>query len=121
MDTNPSHITLTLASTPFVVGRLSLRQSRAIGIGVFREGPAHTTDAFDVSLDRAIEIVAAALSRNNPELTPEKLLDMDIGVREVHEACQRVLEFSGFVKPVAQQGADGKGDQPQGEGQPGAA
>ncbi len=107
-------LVIKLAGKEYTVRQLTLRQGRALGIGVLRESPTSPDTAFSASVDQSIDILAVALSRDHPEMTADALLDLEIDVREAREAADRVLVFAGYIKP-ASEGA------PSGEAAPGAA
>lgn len=96
---------ITLAGTEYTVRPLTLRQARAVGIGVMK---FNSDEAFTGSIDQAIGVLSAALSRDYPEMNEQKLLDSEIDFREARAAADQVLEFSGFVKP--KDGAPGEGE-----------
>lgn len=109
----PEMIAITLAAHSYSVRRLTLRQARAIGIGVSRQMPsAEDPGRSAAALDQGLEIVAVALSRDYPEMTQEKLLDMEIEPNEIIRACNAILNFS---RPGVKEGDK------SGEADPGAA
>ncbi len=103
-------ITIKIAAKSFTVRRLTLRQSRAIGLGIDRQLP--TENSFTYAIDQAVGVITAALARDYPEMTADALLDAEITTKEFLAISSAILEFSGFVKA--------KDDQP-GEAPPGAA
>ncbi len=104
---------ITLAGKEYSVRQLTLRQGRALGIGVLREQPASPDAAFSASVDQSIEILATALARDYPEMTADALLNLEIDVREARAAADQVLVYAGFLKAAP--------DAPPGEAVPGAA
>jgi hypothetical protein len=107
-------ITIILAGTEYKVRKLTLRQARALGIGVVKELDKTPDGLFAGSVDQAIAVVACALERDYPTVTPSALLDMEMGVRELRKASDDILIFAGYLTapPVA---ADG--EKPAGEAQ----
>lgn len=102
-------IKITLAEKEYTVRRLTLRQSRAIGLGVVRPLPAE--DGYSYAIDQAVGVIAAALSRDYPDVTAESILDLEVTPKELIASSGLILDFSGFIK---------KAD-PSGEAAPGAA
>jgi hypothetical protein len=103
-------ITIKIAARDFTVRRLTLRQSRAIGLGVAR--PLPTEDSYAYAVDQAIGVITAALSRDYKEMTADALLDAEITPKELMAISGTILEFSGFIKAK---------DASSGEAAPGAA
>jgi len=92
----PETITINLAGRDFTVRRLTLRQHRAIGIGVLRAGSAD--DGVVYAIDQAIEVISAALARDNPDVTMESILDMEISSKDVMKVSASILQFGGFIQ-----------------------
>lgn len=103
-------IQITLGGKEYAVRKLTLRQNRALGIGVVRQAPQQPEDVFAHVIDRAIDVLVVALKRDYPDITADSLLDLEVSTREMSEASAKVLSFSGFLK-----------DAPPGEAKPGAA
>ena len=103
-------ITIKIAAKEFTVRRLTLRQCRAIGLGIDR--PLPTENGFTYAVDQAVGIITAALSRDYPEMTADALLDAEVTSKELISISGSILEFSGFIKA--------KESEP-GEAPPGAA
>ena len=106
-------LVIKLAGKEYTVRQLTLRQGRALGIGVLKEQPLTPDAAFSASVDQSIEILSTGLSRDYPEMTVDALLDMQIDVREARQAADQILVFAGYLKPAG-------GSEP-GEASPGAA
>jgi len=95
-------IKIALAGQEYSVRRLTLRQLRALGIGGVAanakresENPAIREEA---AYDRYVEVIATALSRDNPEMTAEAILEAEVnGIGEVLVAVNAIFEFSGLV------------------------
>jgi hypothetical protein len=85
--------TIRLGGAEFAVRPLTLRQLRTVLPAVARA--ARFTE--EQGLDAAIDIVAAALARDRPELTREALLDMEVTPQELAAAVGAIAAASGLV------------------------
>lgn len=118
-DSQPESVTVRLCGTDYKIRKLTLRQARSVGIGILKDAPQQTPDEMFVSsVDQAVAVVACALSRDYPEITQDKILDMETGVREIRDAADAILLFSGFVTQAKEATP---GETASGEGAPGAA
>jgi len=88
-------VTIRLGGADFAVRALTLRQLRSVLPAFARAGAIGAEDG----VDAAIEILAAALSRDHPEITRETLLDTEASVQELAEAVTTVARLSGLVSP----------------------
>lgn len=95
-------IQIKIAARDFTVRKLTLRQSRAIGLGV--DKPLPSQDSFAYAVDQAVGVITAALSRDYPDMTADTLLDAEITPKELMAISSSILEFSGFIKKDAQSG-----------------
>ena len=86
-------VTIHLGGADFAVRPLTLRQLRSMLPAFARAGAIGAEDG----VDAAIEILAAALSRDHPEITRERLLDTEASVQELAEAVTTVARLSGLV------------------------
>jgi len=86
-------VTITLGGAAFAVRPLTLRQFRGVLPAFARAGATGAEDG----VDAAVEIIAAALSRDHPEMTREALLDREASVQELAEAVTAVARLSGLV------------------------
>jgi hypothetical protein len=107
MDT----LTIKLAGTEYRVPRLTLRQARALGIGVLKETPASPADQLAGSIDQSAQIISIALSKVKPEMTVDAILDSAIDIHEARAAADAIIEFAGYTR---------KAGIPSGEEVPGA-
>ena len=64
-------------------------------------------------IETAVRVVAAGLAPAHPELTAEKVLDLEAGIEELNEAVAAVLRTAGLRQPESTTGA-----QTMGEAQP---
>jgi predicted transcriptional regulator len=87
--------TIRLGGMDFAVRPLTLRQLRTVLPAFARAGAVGAEDG----VDAAIDILAAALSRDHPEITRDALLDTEASVRELAEAVTTVARLSGLVAP----------------------
>jgi hypothetical protein len=88
-------VTIRLGGAAFAVRPLTLRQLRSVLPAFARAGAIGAEDG----VDAAIEILAAALSRDHPDITRERLLDTEASVQELAEAVTTVARLSGLVSP----------------------
>ncbi len=88
-------VAIELAGETYSVKRLTLRQSRALNIGVTRDRQDSGVNSF---IDMAVEIIAVALSRDYPEMTADAILDSQITPNEIVAASNMIMDFSGFKK-----------------------
>ena len=91
----PEETKITLGGADFAVRPLTLRQLRSVLPAFARAGAIGAEDG----VDAAIEILAATLSRDHPEITREMLLDTEASVQELAEAVTTVARLSGLVAP----------------------
>lgn len=87
--------TIRLGGAEYVVRPLTMRQLRSVLPAFARAGAIGAEDG----VDAVIEILAAALSRDHPEMTRERLLDIEAGVQELAQAVTAVARLSGLVSP----------------------
>jgi hypothetical protein len=114
----PDEITIKLGAKDYKIRRLTLRQARALGIGVVKDSTTKTSeDIFVGSVDQSVSTIAMALARDHPEITEAAILDMELSVREVRNAADEILIFAGYLKRAE---PPAEGDKP-GEAVPGAA
>ena len=64
-------------------------------------------------IEAAARVVAAGLAPAHPELTAERVLDLEASIEQLNEAVAAVLRTAGLRRPE-----DGAGAQPMGEAQP---
>ena len=88
-------VTIHLGGADFAVRALTLRQLRSVLPAFARAGAIGAEDG----VDAAIEILTAALSRDHPDITRERLLDTEASVQELAEAVTTVARLSGLVSP----------------------
>lgn len=98
-------IKITLGGTEYNVPRLTLRQMRALELGVIKvqenrakaEIEAHSlSDVVDRAYDSNVSIVVAGLSRSHPDITAESIFDMETTNAEVLAAANAILDFAGM-------------------------
>ena len=85
--------TIILGGRELTVRPLILRQLREV-LPAFARAAGMTSAG---GIDAAIDIVAAALSRDHPELTREAILELEGTARELTRAVGAVAELSGLV------------------------
>ena len=96
-----------------VLGGLHL-EIRPLKLGQLR----HVLDALEEMasksggglIDAAARVVAAGLAPAHPELTAERVLDLEASIEQLNEAVAAVLRTTGLRRPE-----DGAGAQPMGE------
>ncbi len=96
-----------------VLGGLHL-EIRPLKLGQLR----HVLDALDEMagksggglIDAAARVVAAGLAPAHPELTAERVLDLEASLEQLNEAVAAVLRTTGLRRPK-----DSAGAQPMGE------
>jgi hypothetical protein len=99
-----------------ILGGLNL-EVRPLKLGQLR----HVLDALEEMVgksggelvDAAAHVVAAGLEPAHPELTLERILDLEASIEELNDAVAAVLRTAGLRRPE-----DGAGAQPMGEAQP---
>jgi hypothetical protein len=95
-------LTISLGGKSFEIHRLTLRQMRdlqicsANTINVPKDDLAARI-AFSYQSD--VEIVRAGLSRSQPDITAEAILDMESTREELGDASIAILRFSGLLPP----------------------
>jgi hypothetical protein len=87
--------TIHLGGAEFAIRPLTLRQLRSVLPAFARAGAIGAEDG----VDAAVEILAAALSRDHPEMTRAALLDTEASVQELAAAVTTVARMSGLVAP----------------------
>jgi hypothetical protein len=85
--------TIRLGGAEFAVRPLTLRQLRSVLPAFARAGAIGAEDG----VDAAIEILAAVLSRDHPEITRDTLLDTEASVQELAQGVTTVARLSGLV------------------------
>jgi hypothetical protein len=75
-----------------------LGQLRRLSIGIRREAPADPADAEQWAFDQALDVIAVGLSRDNPEISRETLLGLEITLPEMNAASLAILRHSGLVQ-----------------------
>lgn len=101
---------------PIVLGGLRL-EVRPLKLGQLR----HVLDALDEMagksggglIDAAARVIAAGLAPAHPELTVEKVLDLEASIEQLNDAVTAVLRTAGLRQPECDGGA-----QIMGEAQP---
>ena len=88
-------VTIRLGDADFAIRPLTLRQLRNVLPAFARAGATSAEDG----VDAAIEILAAALSRDHPEITRDALLETEASVQELAAAVTAVARLSGLVAP----------------------
>jgi hypothetical protein len=84
---------IRLAGTEYAVRPLTLRQLRLV-LPAFARAASVTSGE---GVDAAIDILAAALSLDHPEVTRDALLDVEVSPRELADAVGAVAQLSGLV------------------------
>lgn len=87
--------TVTLGGRTFEIRALTFRQLRDIEEALGRA--LHAGAQTRIDFDAAIDILAAALSRTNPAMNREALLDLEGTKNEIVAATRAVLALSGYV------------------------
>jgi len=86
---------IRLAGADYPIRPLTLRQLRLVLPAFARAANV----ASDAGVDAAIDILAAALSRDHPTLTRDALLEIEVSPRELADAVATVAQVSGLVQP----------------------
>lgn len=84
---------IRLGGAEFAIRPLTLRQLRSV-LPAFARAAAITAED---GIDAAIEILAAALSRDHPEMSRDALLEIEASVEELAQAVGAVATLSGLV------------------------
>lgn len=111
-------VTITLARKAYPVRPLTLGQLRRLSIGIRKAPPADPEAAEEWAFDQALDVIAAALERDHPEVTRAALLGLEATLPEMNAASLAILRLSGLV--VAPKKGDGPGEAAMGEGRAGA-
>jgi hypothetical protein len=93
-----SGATITLGGRAFPIRRLTLGQIRELCVSQAEPVPAEASVAERRSWERMLRTVVVALSRDNPEVTEEAVLEMEATLTELTAAHVAILKFSGLVK-----------------------
>lgn len=107
-------ITITLGTTNYKIAPFTFNQVRRLHACALRVPPADTAgDALVEFLwQRNLDVLVTALSRSHPDVTAEKLAELEVGtLGEVQTACDECLIFSG----LAERRPAGAGAPPAGE------
>src|SRR5262249_45357433 len=92
-----SDLSITLAGKSSTLQQLPLKQLRDLSIGVTLPDVPDPQEVIRRSYDRAVAIMATALSKAAPELTSDVIYDMTITREEMRKATDAILEFAGLV------------------------
>ncbi|MGH6980092.1 MAG: hypothetical protein ACREFC_02695 [Stellaceae bacterium] len=87
--------TVTLGGRVFEIRALTFRQLRDIEDALGRALKAGAQTRID--FDAAVDILAAALSRTEPAMNREAILDLEGTKNEIVAATRAVLNLSGYV------------------------
>jgi hypothetical protein len=87
--------TIVLAGRSFALRPLTLRQLRVVLPAFVRAASL----ADEPAIDGAIDILAASLGRDHPEMTRDALLELEILPGELAAAVGAVARLSGLVSP----------------------
>jgi hypothetical protein len=92
-------VTIRLGGRDYVVRPLTLRQLRELGVCLAkaRAAPPDPAAAEKLAYDNMVETVAAALSRDNPVVTADVILDLEVTLTELSQANMTILQHSGLV------------------------
>lgn len=102
----------------YTVRRLTLEQSRDVGVGMFPDTPDTLAGNFTFNFEQAMNVVLAALARDFAQITREKLMKDEVSWPQLDQARNQILAFSGYrTEKVANEA----GAQAPGEQAPGAA
>src|SRR3954471_3904037 len=69
-------------------------------------------------VEAAVRVIAAGLAPAHPELTAERILDLEAGIEQLNDAVAAVLRTAGLRRPDIDPGAQTAGAQIMGEIQP---
>lgn len=61
-------------------------------------------------IEAAVRVVAAGLTPSHPELTSEKILDLEVSVEQLNEAVAVILRVAGLRRPENGAGAQMTGE-----------
>jgi hypothetical protein len=86
-------LTITLGGKDYSVRPLTLKQLRSVLPAFSRAAALGAEDG----IDAAVDILAASLSRDHPEVTREILLETEILPAELAAAVSRIAQLSGLV------------------------
>lgn len=90
-------ISITLAGNTYVIPSLNLGQLRDLSIGISLPDEPDPQESVRRSYDRAVTIIATALRSGNPQLSVEALYKMTITRKEMRDAVDAILTFSGLI------------------------
>ena len=93
-------LTIILSGKDYTVRKLTLRQARELGLGAIQTVTS-AEDGFAELINRAVSIVAVALSRDHAELTPDAILELETTPDEIIKAYGAEMQFAGFVSKKA--------------------
>jgi len=104
-----------------VLGGLHL-EVRPLKLGQLR----HVLDALEEMvgksggglIEAAARVVAAGLAPAHPELTADKVLDLEAGIEQLNDAVAAILRTAGLRRPENGPGRQNAGAQIMGEAQP---
>jgi len=88
-------ITIKLGGRDFIVRPLTFRQLREIEAAIDASTKA---GAVSVEFDAQVDIIAAALSRCEPPMTREQVLDLEVTKPQVGMAMRAILKASGYLE-----------------------
>lgn len=94
-------VSIALGGRFFQIRPLTLRQLRDVGVMVAKTAdlPADAGERERRAYDQMVEIVAVALRRDAPDMSPDAIYDMEIGLAELQAAHRAILRHSGLVAP----------------------
>lgn len=90
--------TIMLAGQPYTIQQLTIGQQRDLQVGVTLPPADDPQENVRRAFDRNLAIIVAGLSKDHPQITMDKLLDMRGSTpQERVAAVNAILEFSGLV------------------------
>lgn len=106
-------LTITLAGKDYTIRPLTIGQLEALHVGMVEAVPADAVGETRRFWRQKIDMIAAALSVDHPEMTAEEIGKLRLGkVKAVTKAADDILRFAGLLP---------EGDTSPGETQAGAA
>lgn len=93
-------IKIKLAGQEFTISPLTIRQCRDLRIGdTTTVQPAQGVGIWTNIYELSIKTIAIAISKNHPEVTEEKLWELETTENEIVEARRQILIHAGFRAP----------------------
>lgn len=102
-------ITIHLAGQAYVIHPFTVGQLEELHVGVVLPESADPKENVRQLWKRNVDVIAAALSQDHPQITRDVIVKMRLGsVKAVNETSNQILRFAGIIKEETQESPPGE-------------